>query len=273
MTQQPDPAFWGEVLLNGLPWEPMVDGDSIPAAPFELIQAGAGADVDLLVGSNTDETRLFLVPGDAIDQIPPEALAGSIAAYGLAVEPTLAAYRASHPGASVGDLFSAVQTDWYWRIPALRLAEAHAANATASPTYMYEFAWRSPQFGGRLGAGHSLEIAFVFDTLGHQTGPRTARTRRNRWPTPCTRPGWRSPPPEIPAGRSTISAAGRPCTSTWSRRWWTIPCPGARALGGRAVGPGRRRSVRRSTGRPGTRTPPRHEPGRDHEVLGLARGP
>jgi carboxylesterase type B len=31
---------------------------------------------------------------------------------------------------------------------------------------MYEFAWRSPQFGGRLGACHGAEIAFVFDTLG-----------------------------------------------------------------------------------------------------------
>ena len=30
---------------------------------------------------------------------------------------------------------------------------------------MYEFAWRSPQFGGRLGACHALEIPFVFDTL------------------------------------------------------------------------------------------------------------
>ena len=30
---------------------------------------------------------------------------------------------------------------------------------------MYEFAWRSPAFGGRLGACHALEISFVFDTL------------------------------------------------------------------------------------------------------------
>jgi carboxylesterase type B len=30
---------------------------------------------------------------------------------------------------------------------------------------MYEFAWRSPAFAGRLGACHALEIAFVFDTL------------------------------------------------------------------------------------------------------------
>ena len=37
---------------------------------------------------------------------------------------------------------------------------------------MYEFAWRSPQFDGRLGACHGLEIAFVFDTLGLDTEPR-----------------------------------------------------------------------------------------------------
>ncbi len=36
---------------------------------------------------------------------------------------------------------------------------------------MYEFAWRSPPFDGRLGACHGLEIAFVFDRLGHGTEP------------------------------------------------------------------------------------------------------
>src|SRR5690606_24873950 len=137
---------WGEVLLNGLPWEPTVDGDVLPGHPFERIAAGAGSGIDLMVGSNTEETRLFLVPGGIIDQITAEALAGSIAAYGLPVEPALAAYGELHPGASTGDLFSAVQTDWYWRIPAMRLADAHAANPTAAATHMYEFAWRSPQF-------------------------------------------------------------------------------------------------------------------------------
>jgi carboxylesterase type B len=36
---------------------------------------------------------------------------------------------------------------------------------------MYEFAWRSPQFGGRLGAAHGVEMPFVFDTLGPETEP------------------------------------------------------------------------------------------------------
>jgi para-nitrobenzyl esterase len=38
---------------------------------------------------------------------------------------------------------------------------------------MYEFAWSSPAFDGRLGACHGLEIPFVFDTLepGAVLGP------------------------------------------------------------------------------------------------------
>jgi carboxylesterase type B len=38
-------------------------------------------------------------------------------------------------------------------------------------TYMYELAWRSPRFDGRLGACHGLELPFVFDTLGDWTEP------------------------------------------------------------------------------------------------------
>ena len=53
-----------------------------------------------------------------------------------------------------------MQTDWWTRIPALRLAEAHANNAGAA--FMYEFAWPSPVFNAAV---HALEIPFVFDTL------------------------------------------------------------------------------------------------------------
>ena len=172
LIAHPDPERWGsEVVASLLPWQPVVDGDIIPARPIDRIVAGAGAGIDLMVGTNTEEHRMFLVPGGAIDQIPIEAVAAAIAAYGLPGEAALDVYRSAHPGAGPGDLLAAIQTDWYWRIPAIRLAEAHAKNAKTSPTYMYEFAWRSPQFNGLLGAGHALEIAFVFDTLGNRTEP------------------------------------------------------------------------------------------------------
>lgn len=146
-----------------MPWQPVIDGDVIPARPIDRIAAGAGAHIDLMLGSTTDEWRFFLVPGGAIDHISPEILAGTVAAYGLPVDATLAAYRAGYPSASIGELFAALLGDWYVRIPVFRLADAHATSLAA--TYMYEFAWRSPLFRGKLGACHALEIGFAFDTL------------------------------------------------------------------------------------------------------------
>jgi carboxylesterase 2/para-nitrobenzyl esterase len=169
LMAHPGLEHWGEVAANRMIWEPVVDGVTLSAPPMDRISAGASATIDLLVGSNADEWRLFLVPGGDIEHITDDALAGTMAAYGLPIDAALATYRAAHPNASAGDLFAAVQGDWYWRIPSVRLAEAHARNAKA--TYMYEFAWRSPQFNGRLGACHALEIPFVFDTLGQGTEP------------------------------------------------------------------------------------------------------
>jgi carboxylesterase type B len=167
---RPDLKRWGaEVAISAMPWQPVIDGEVIPAPPLERIAAGAGAEIDVLVGTNTDDWKLFLVATGMIDQVTDEALLAAVAAYGLPVEAALAAYRAAHPGATPGDLMAAIQTDWWCRLPAIRLADAHAKSSAA--TYMYEFAWQSSQFNGRLGACHVLEIAFVFDTLGNGTEP------------------------------------------------------------------------------------------------------
>jgi carboxylesterase type B len=169
LLSNPDLSFWGEIALTSLIWAPTVDGDILFEPPIEAIRKGVAADIDLMVGSNLDETRLFLLTSGALDRITAEALSSMAAAYGLSKD-GVDAYRAAFPGAAPGDLFSSIQTDWYWRIPALRMADAHARSARA-PTFMYEFAWRSPQMGGRLGATHGVEIPFVFDTLGLGTEP------------------------------------------------------------------------------------------------------
>jgi para-nitrobenzyl esterase len=156
-----------EVVTSQMLWQPVIDGDVVPGRPIDRIASGAGADIDMVVGTTVDEWRLFLATTGAIEHVTAEVLAGAIAGYGLPVEPTLAAYRAAHPGAGPGDLLAAIQTDWYCRIPAIRLADARTGSDSA--TYMYEFAWRTPQFGGQLGACHGLEIPFVFDTLGKES--------------------------------------------------------------------------------------------------------
>lgn len=157
-----DPQRWGEVAANQMAWEPVVDGEVLPARPIERIATGASADVDLMTGTNTEEQRLFLVPTGLIDVIPDEMLEADAAGYGLGTE-GVAIYRSARLGATPGDLLAAVATDWFFRIPALRLAEAGKG-------HVYEFGWRAPAFDGRLGACHALEIAFVFDTLATERG-------------------------------------------------------------------------------------------------------
>ncbi len=160
----PDPARWGEVAANLMPFEPVVDGSTIPARPIDAIRAGASQGIDILIGTNTEEERLFMVPNSVVDYINEDILKGAVGAYGLNVEETLATYRDIRPNATAGDLMEAIVTDWFFRIPAIQLAEAHSKQADGG-IYMYEFAWRSPLFNGRLGACHALEIGFVFDTL------------------------------------------------------------------------------------------------------------
>jgi carboxylesterase type B len=164
----PDPQRWGqEVVTSTMLWQPVIDGTVLPDSPIPLIRAGSSADVDLLVGTNIDDWRLFLVITGMLDQITEEILTGpidvyghrTVAAYGLPVQAGLAAYRAAYPGATPGDVLAAVQTDWWVRIPAIRLADAHSNHPAR--TYMYEFGWPAPI----LGAVHALEIPFVFDTL------------------------------------------------------------------------------------------------------------
>ncbi len=146
---------------NGL--EPVVDGDVVPARPIERIAAGVSANVDLMVGTTAEEWRFFLVPTGAIDRVTEERLSTTARVMGLDIEKALPIYRATRPHATPGDLLSTLITDWFFRIPAIRLAEAHARNS-GSP-YLYEFAWRSPLFDGRFGAAHAVEIGFVFDNL------------------------------------------------------------------------------------------------------------
>jgi para-nitrobenzyl esterase len=159
----PDPARWEQLTLSLLPFAPTVDGDVLPAAPLPALAAGQGGGVRLLTGSNRDEARLFLVAPGIIDLIDEPTLAAAAAGYGLTTH-GLDVYRASRPGASPGDVMAAVVSDWFFRVPAIRVAETRAA-AGAAGTWMYRFDLPAAADNGGLGACHAAEIPFAFDTV------------------------------------------------------------------------------------------------------------
>lgn len=139
-------------------WTPTVDGDVLPLPPIEGVRSGSASKVALLVGTNAHETTLF--GSGRTDAARLEKLAARIFEDGARA---LETYRASRPGASVADIAVALTTDRLFRIPAIRLAEAHTASGGTS--FQYLFSWESRGFGGALGSTHALEIPFVFNNL------------------------------------------------------------------------------------------------------------
>jgi para-nitrobenzyl esterase len=72
-------------------------------------------------------------------------------------------YAQTRANASPGDMLAAFVSDDTFRMPALRFAENRLA--AGAPVWNYHFAWQSPAFGGRLGAGHVVDVAYAFNTL------------------------------------------------------------------------------------------------------------
>jgi len=154
--------------IGALPMQPVVDGQVLPLPPLAAIRNGSADKIPIMVGSTSEEWKFFvgIDPGWAgLDEtgllrrcqqfIPAEDVPGMVEAYRQA--------RAKR-GETItpGELFAVIKGDQLFRMPAIRLAEAQQLQK--QPVYSYLFTWRSPLFGGLLGACHTIELGFVWGT-------------------------------------------------------------------------------------------------------------
>ena len=158
---------------SGLLMMPVVDGGLLPTDPTVAVAGGSAADVPLLIGTNRDEMSFFTFGNPALNALDLDGLRRWMRRLSPdpeandAVITTVAAARADR-GESVTprDLWVAIATEYVFRIPSLRLADAHlAAAAPGVGTYVYLFTWSSPMLDGYLGSCHALDIPFVFGTV------------------------------------------------------------------------------------------------------------
>ncbi len=146
----------------GLRFQPVADGTVFPRAPFDAIQGGMSADVPVLIGTNLDEWKLFaMMDPNEVGTDRLESYLGAMTGDGAGAADL---YRDALPGKSPKDLFDAVATDFVFRQPAIRLAEAQVAHQ--ANTFMYLFTWAPPTMAELIGSCHALEIPFVFDNAG-----------------------------------------------------------------------------------------------------------
>ena len=163
-------------FLEGiLPFQPSVDGDVLPEAPLDAIRKGSARDVPLLVGTNRDEWKLFMVSDPRAGSLGEEQLRRRfervLSRLGdrgleLAKRAFQTYYRVwGSRGGEISERWAAFQSDRIFHYPASRLADVQCANG--GPTWAYLFEWTPPLIGSRLGACHGLDLPFVFGTLGH----------------------------------------------------------------------------------------------------------
>jgi para-nitrobenzyl esterase len=145
---------------------PVVDGDFLPEYPLTAIEKGSAADVELIVGTNRDEWNYFLFLSEPkkrnIDEIAlhkicehriPGHAASAVELYRRTLGADVPAWK----------IYSAIESDRTFRVPALRLAEAQARHNPR--TFMYLFEHASPLFQAEMGSCHALEIPFVFGSM------------------------------------------------------------------------------------------------------------
>ncbi|GAB3082972.1 carboxylesterase/lipase family protein [Pedococcus soli] len=229
----PDPARWGSSVLRGglgiMSLFPVVDGDVVPEVPATRIAAGSAAGVPLLIGTTTEEMRLFMVPTGVAATISEPALPFLAARYGWP-EHAVETYVRNRPEASAGDVAAAILTDAGFRVPTAQLAAAQ--HGVGAPVHVYEFAWRTPL--ADLGACHALELPFVFDTLGAGAlmaggaAPQPVADAMHRAWVEFAKggdPGWPSWAPDEPLVRTFGASPEEPSSdvsavkvSTWPRQ-------------------------------------------------------
>lgn len=108
---------------------------------------------------------LFLSAMPGLDQLTFDALP-TVAGMTIGTDATdlVALYRNTRPAATPSQLLIAIVTDKTMGVSSIQLAERKVAGGPA-PTFMYRLDYTTPVMGGKLGAPHALDIAFVFDNL------------------------------------------------------------------------------------------------------------
>ena len=156
----------GGLSGEAMAFRPVIDGAVLPRSPFDAIAAGEARDVSLLIGSNRDEMKLFAMM-DSGTEVTEEVLLTRLgsslddASARHAVEVYRKARESRGEAIDPKELWQAMETDRFFRAPAMRFAGLQARHQ--AEIYAYLFCWPSPMEA--LGSPHAVELPFVFGTL------------------------------------------------------------------------------------------------------------
>lgn len=148
----------GDVVENGLPLGPTVDGELLLRPTPESLRAGVGSDKPLVLGATDDEFTMAMgAAAKTLRWVPTGILLGKLGVAKHVRKAYLAA-NADVVAKGKARLAGRVLTDRMFRRAILRIV----ADRGAAPTWVYRFSWPSGTFGF---AEHCLDVPFFFDCL------------------------------------------------------------------------------------------------------------
>ena len=144
---------------------PCIDGITLTRDPFAPDAPPTAARVPVMIGTNKDESTLFLRGAPGWMTLTEDELAERAKGQAKDKAPALlAALKSTFPHYEPPFLLSALQTATGMWLGSIEIAERKAAQGGA-PVWMYQLVWETPVARGQLKSPHALEIPLVFDNV------------------------------------------------------------------------------------------------------------
>jgi para-nitrobenzyl esterase len=148
-------------------WSPTIDGHFLKKVPYVALGDGDFPKIPVVIGTTADEfSTLMLSYFPSWPQTEADYEADVRSFFGSRADAILAKYPIANYENDVKFALQRVMTDWHHTCPS-RVWLRRAAPHTKTWRYLYGHRYESTVLGGS-GAGHALELPFVF----HSFGPR-----------------------------------------------------------------------------------------------------
>ena len=139
-------------------FDPVIDGHSVTQAFAKAAIAGQLNDVDLMIGSNANESRMYLGAGETIDSW----IADNLAERFPNISKNIILPNLAKDAQSLEQL-DQLATSFNFTCPSMSLAQAKAG--FGGQTWFYHFTMqRDGDLGAKMGSYHGAELPYVFNT-------------------------------------------------------------------------------------------------------------
>lgn len=148
-----------DIGYQGHFFDPVIDNATVPRSLAKSAELGELAKVDLMIGTNANESRMYLADGITVDAWLTNNLAEQEQGVSHAKIKAELNAATQEPLAQV-DLLA---TSFNYTCPSFVLARANAKRG--GKTWFYQFTkQRDGELGAQMGAYHGAELPYVFDT-------------------------------------------------------------------------------------------------------------